>query len=93
MTPEEHKRIVEAATKPFQPAPESEHGKRMKRAHDAVWRVRDKVRSKNPEFYTFSADYEAIAKAFLEEFHTWPKDELIYVLSILHTEILIERYG
>lgn len=33
----------------------------------------------------------AIGRSFLEEFNTWPKDELVYLCAVIHTDTLLEK--
>lgn len=33
----------------------------------------------------------AIGRSFLEEFNQWPKDELVYLCTVIHTDSLLEK--
>ncbi len=94
-TPEEHKRIVDAALKkmPLEPLALTEDERIMQRAMAATRRIRDQFTPAIAKhgFPDRKLHGLAIGKAFLEEFHTWDKADLIYLLCVIHTDTLLEK--
>ncbi len=93
-TPEERQRIVaDVVGKAFKPKEPTEDERIIGRAVAATKRIRD-------EFIPVIAAHGfadkklhglMIGKAFLEEFHTWDKADLIYLACVIHTDALLEK--
>ncbi len=94
ITPEERQRIVsDVVSKAFPQKAQSEDQRIIGRAIAATRRIRD-------EFIPVIAAHGfpdkkhhglMIGKAFLEEFHTWDKADLIYLCCVIHTDALLEK--
>ena len=94
-TPEERKRIVDdvmAQAGMVVPA-ETEDQKIMRRAMEATKRIREQFLPVivADGFPNRKKHGLAIGRAFMEEFHSWPKDELVYLCCVIHMEALLEK--
>jgi hypothetical protein len=93
-TPEQRQQIVNNIVhKAFPEKKVSEDERIISRAMAATRRIRD-------EFAPMVAAHGYpdkrihgmnIGRAFLEEFNQWPKDELVYLCAVIHTDTLLER--
>jgi len=93
-TPEERQRIVsDIVGKAFVPKPQSEDERIIGKAVAATRRIREEhlpaiVAHGFPDRKVHGL---AIGKSFLEEFSSWPKDELVYLCCVIHTDTLLEK--
>jgi len=93
-SPEERQRIVQSVIgKAFTPKPPSEDERIIGRAVAASQRIRNQFMPMVIEhgFPDRKLHGLAIGRAFLEEFHTWPKEDLIYLACVIHTDALLEK--
>ena len=93
-TPEERSRIVnDIVLKAFKPEEPTEDERIIGRAVAATERIRDQFLPMiNAHGYPDRKVHGlAIGRAFLEEFNQWPKEELIYLCCVIHTDTLLER--
>jgi len=93
-SPEERQRIVsDIVAKAFTPKPPTEDERILGKAIAATRRIRDQYMPVVAAhgFPDKKLHGMMIGKAFLEEFHTWPKDELGYLCCVIHTDALIEK--
>ncbi len=93
--PEERKRIVDSvmANAGMVMPQETEDQKIMRKAMEATKRIRDQflpiiVADGYPSRKKHGL---AIGKAFLEEFHSWPKEDLVYLCCVIHMDALLEK--
>jgi hypothetical protein len=87
------KRIVAAALKSFkQDNAVSEHDRIMNLAAEATLRARDALGGQSPLFMDPRTMYQLAAMSYLESFHSWSKDDLVYLISILHADIFLENH-
>lgn len=82
---------------PWKPAPQSEADLILDKAKGATMFVQSEWRkfanaagivnvNDNP-----AGARDFIAKKYLDAFSTWPKEELLFLLTVLHTEIAMEK--
>jgi hypothetical protein len=93
-SPEERQRIVSSVVaKAFTPKTPTEDERIIGKAVAATRRIRDEFAPQIaahgfPDKKKFGL---VIGRAFLEEFHSWPKDELTYLCCVIHTDALLEK--
>lgn len=80
-------KIVDAATKPFQPGAETEDERILRKGALVNKYVSDKLRTYDAFELPKAEVYRLTAEAYLEAFHSWPHDELVYLTSVLHAQI------
>ncbi len=94
-SPEERQRIVESvmASAGMTPKEVTDDQRIMRKAMEATRRIRDQFLPTilAHGFPDKKAHGLAIGRAFLEEFHSWPKDELVYLCCVIHTDVLLEK--
>lgn len=95
-TPEERQRIVNdivGKAFPQKAAPETEDQRIMGRAMLATRTIRDRFMPVIAAhgFPDKKLHGLMIGRAFLEEFNSWPKEDLVYLACVIHTDALLEK--
>lgn len=95
-TPEERRRITDdiiAKAFPTKAAPQTEDQRIIGKATAATKRIRDQFMPAIAAhgFPDRKVHGLAIGKAFLEEFHSWDKADLVYLCCVIHTDTLLEK--
>lgn len=93
-SPEERQRIVnDIVGKAFKPKPVTEDQRIMEKAMAAVKRIHEEHAPMIAQhgFPNRKLHGMAIGRSFLEEFHQWSKEDLVYLCCVIHTDALLEK--